>query len=63
MWLMICMSLTSFPAWYADRGGQMFSLEGRVVGHCVVNMKTDKQCDVTAGVVRYQSLLECTQTA
>lgn len=50
-------------AWYADRNGEMFDLGGNVVGHCTVNLETDKQCDVTAGVVRYQTLLECTQNA
>lgn len=50
-----------FTAWYAERDGNMYDLEGNVVGHCVVDMGTDKYCDVTLGRSRYQSLLNCEQ--
>lgn len=56
-------SLLGSLAWYADRGGDMVDLGGNVVGNCVVNLDTDKYCDVTLGRSRYQTLLECTQTA
>ncbi|KAJ4345437.1 uncharacterized protein N0V89_011567 [Didymosphaeria variabile] len=49
--------------WYANRDNQMVDLGGRVVGSCRVDMTNDIQCEVTAGMARFQTLLECTQTA
>ncbi|KAL5380055.1 hypothetical protein DPSP01_008092 [Paraphaeosphaeria sporulosa] len=49
--------------WYADRDNTMVNLEGGVVGSCRVDMTHDIQCEVTAGMARFQTLLECTQTA
>ena len=37
----------------------MVDLNGNSVAHCDIDMSHDSQCDVSAGVVRYQTLLHC----
>jgi hypothetical protein len=39
--LLVCVRTNGCLAWYADGGGDMLSLEGRVVGNCVGNLDTD----------------------
>lgn len=51
--------LTSFLAWYQDRGGDMVEQNGHSVAHCDIDMTHDFQCKVTGGTVRYQTLLHC----